>query len=132
MVRHLRPLFQLRLLRSPARGTDVGRRLIFAWMVFAVLFCSLDTPVLAHAADVGASHAVMAAEGHVDFETSGSEDEESPTPDHAVHHHCPGHLLARLPAIDVIGVSERPLLFSLVAMPLASRSTAPPTEPPAA
>lgn len=132
MVRHLRPLFQLRRLRSPARGLQVGRRLIFAWMVFAVLFCSLDTPVLAHAADVGVSHAVMADEGHADIDTSGNEDEQSPTPDHAVHHHCPGHLLARLPAIDTARALDRPLLFSLVAMPLASLATAPPTEPPAA
>lgn len=132
MVRHLGPRFQLRPLGLPARGTQVGRRLIFFWMVFAVLFCSLDTPVLAHAADVGPAHAVMAAEGHVDLGSSGSEGDESPTSDHAVHHHCPGHLLARLPAIDVIGLSERPLLFGLIAMPLASRATAPPTEPPAA
>lgn len=133
MVRSLRRRFQLRPLGLPAKGTQVRRSFIFFWMIIAVLFSSMDVPVLAHAYEAGATH--LSEMGHLEAQPDADDrdnEDRSATPDHVVHHHCSGDALARLPDLKTSVTEDRPELFALVAMPMASRATAPPTEPPAA
>ena len=90
-----------------------------------MLFCSIDIPLLAHTGDLGPTHHAMVLDGHVDVESSSNQGgDQFSTPDHVLRHHCPGEMLARLPALDLIERSERPPLFSLIAMRLAPRSFA--------
>ena len=102
-------------------------------LLIAALMAGLDTPAMAH----DAVPAGIDAHQHVFAEAAddAAPDDNSPTGsgnELLHHHHCPAGLAADESAVPDSWTPTRDIHLARAATALASRATAPPTEPPAA
>lgn len=102
-------------------------RVLRLLLIVCVLWCGAHVAQPAWAHDDAAHHRAEAAPVDEDRGHTGSADAA-----HAVHHHCPAALHQNAAAAPDVMICGAPLLFAARAAPLASRSQAPPLEPPAA
>lgn len=119
----------------PAANRRVMRNgLIQFMLLIAALFAGVDMPAMAF----DNAPATM-VEAHyqtcVEVSNNGAPDDNSPTGSGSEllhHHHCPAGLIAEDSALSASAVLARDSHLSRATAALASRATAPPTEPPAA
>lgn len=114
---------------------------ISSFVILAGLFLSLiGMPVIAHAGGIGPVHASETLDIHeidahevngADHKHSQGSDKDMPC--HAVsHHHCSAALQLDAPRINLNTLSKSAPVFPGATSPLASRSQAPPLDPPLA
>lgn len=119
----------------------IMRGRITSLLVLIVLFFSVVTmPVIAHASGNSSVHGSEVLDLHeneahqidkADHSHSQGSDKEMPC--HAVsHHHCSIALQLDAPRINLSALSKTTLLRPAATTPLASRSLAPPLDPPLA
>ncbi len=119
----------------PAANRRVMRNgLIQFMLLIAALLAGVDTPAMAFdnvpATLVEAHHQTC-----VEVSNESAPDGNSPTGSGSEllhHHHCPAGLIAEDSALSDSGVLARDSHMSRASAALASRATAPPTQPPAA
>ena len=118
--------------RAANRRLMRNRAIQFLLLIVALLACP-DTPVMAYdAAPIG-----IDAHQHVFAEVAedAAPDDSSPTSGGAElvhHHHCPAGLAVDASDANGSWLPNRDIHLARTAAALASRATAPPTEPPAA
>jgi hypothetical protein len=110
-------------------------RITSVLLIFAIMFGTVITPIIAHAQAASAWHSAEFLEIH-DHEGASERDtqeKDGDKPCHAVaHHHCSIALRVETPATPMaLALSKTSFLASLHTA-MASLSQAPPTEPPAA
>jgi hypothetical protein len=96
-------------------------------LIACVLWCGAHVAQPAWAHDEVAHHQADAA-----LDDEGSDHKGSADAAHIAHHHCPAALHQNAVAALDDRACGAPLLFAARTAPLASRSQAPPIEPPAA
>ena len=106
--------------------------LIRVLMVVAILFCSLDAPLLAQSTDAATTHQVATGDSVAAADEPAGGEEPSPMPDHSMHHHCPGGVLCRASNITDTANGDPAERFVLTTAAMTSRSEAPPIQPPSA
>lgn len=119
----------------PAANRPVMRNgLIQFMLLIAALLAGVDTPAMAFdnvpATMVEAHHQTC-----IEVSNGSAPDDNSPTGSGSEllhHHHCPTGLIADDSAPSASGVLARDSHLSRASAVLASRATAPPTQPPAA
>lgn len=123
----------------PMSRTTANRRwmrngLIQFLLLIAALFAGMDAPAMA----LGNVPATMVEAHHevcVEISNDAAPDDNSPTGSGSEllhHHHCPTGLVAEDSALSESAVLARDNHLSRDSAALASRATAPPTQPPAA
>jgi hypothetical protein len=111
-------------------------RRISSFVILAGLFLSLIVmPVIAHAGGIGPVHASETLNVHeidsADHKHTQGSDKDMPC--HAVsHHHCSAALQLDAPRINLNTLGKGAPVFPGATTPLASRSQAPPLDPPLA
>lgn len=119
--------------RRAATRRTMRNGLIQFLLLIAALMAGLDTPAMAHdaaPAGVDAHQHVFAAAADDD-----APDDNRPTGSGSEllhHHHCPAGLAVDASAVSDSLLPARDVHLARAATALASRSTAPPTEPPSA
>lgn len=118
----------------PANRRGMRNVLIQFLLLFAALMAGMDAPAMAY--DNAAAPGIV--DHHHDFVEPADDavpDDNSPTGSGSEvlhHHHCPTGLVADDALASASGSKIRDVHVPRIAAALASRSTAPPTEPPAA
>lgn len=110
-------------------------RLSSLLILIGLFFGVLVMPMIAHASTNSAAHASEMIDDHeiVDADHSRSQGDDKDIPCHGIsHHHCSIALRLDGPRIDVNALSRGAILRPAATAPLASRSQAPPLDPPLA
>lgn len=119
----------------PATQQAMRGRITSLLVLIGLLFGVVVMPVIAHASGNSPVHANEVLDVHendaADHSHSQGSDKEMPC--HAVsHHHCSIALQLDAPRINLSALSKTTLLRPAATTPLASRSQAPPLDPPLA
>ena len=123
----------------PASRTAANRRrmkksIIQSILLIVALLACPDTPALAYE-NLPAGAIYGQQQGYVESSDVGVPDDNSATGSSGElshHHHCPAGMVAGEAAVPATGLPVRGVHLSRAATELASRATAPPTQPPAA
>lgn len=119
---------------SPVTRNAMFARVIALFALFAILAGGIVTPSAAALGELGAvEHAIDHHSAvHDDAEQSDSSQDGSDTADHAAaHHHCSADVAPALSAVITPTPHKSRGLRPVASAPMASRTVAPPTEPPA-
>lgn len=120
--------------RTTVSWRAMRKALVQFLLILAALMAGMDTPA---AADSNAAASGIIGHHH-DFVEPADDavpDDNSPTGSGGEvvdHHHCPAGLVADEGLVSASGSRIRDIHLPRLAAALASRATAPPTEPPAA
>lgn len=119
---------------SPAANRRVMKnRVVQFLLLIAALMAGLDTPAMAYdaaPASIDAHH-----QAFVEVSDDAAPNDNSPTGSGTEllhHHHCPTGLVTDEPLASGSGLPARDIHLSRASEALASRATAPPTQPPSA
>lgn len=132
--------FKLRHRSGPASAPFMVARFIRKLLVMAMLFSSMTSPVIAHAAGPDVAHLVESAHGELAFEhvaVDADHDGAQSSPDGPGevihHHHCASSLALISPYFMPTLMAGRVQLFGpRLSAVMASWKAVPPTQPPSA
>lgn len=125
---------RLRAARPAATRRRMPKILVQFLLLIAALMAGMDMPAMA-SDDVSPTGIAVHHHGYAEAAEDSGRDDNSPTGSgsDALHHqHCPAGMIADAAAVPATWVATRDAHLARATTALASRATAPPTEPPAA
>lgn len=132
--------FKLRHRSAPAIAPGMGARVIRMFLVMAMLFGSMMSPAIAHAAGPHAAHLLESAHVELDFDhvamdADHNSDQSSPDGQERTlpHHHCANSLALISPYLmPTLMVARIQTFGPRLSAAMASWKAVPPTQPPSA
>lgn len=124
----------LRAARPAATRRRMPKALVQFMLLIAALMAGMDMPAMA-SDDVSPTGIAVHHHGYAEAAEDSGRDDNSPTgsgTEALHHHHCPAGMIADAAAVPATWVPTRDTHQSRASAPLASRATAPPTQPPSA